>query len=160
HVTKCQHADRGGCDECQRHPEPERRNDTAQDGKAERSAHRGSDRPAWVVQRGRERPHTAMAARKPYRQLFPADGSARAGLSSGGNVMSEARVVATGLCFPEGPVAMADASVVLVEIERQTLSRVLADGTVQVIARTGGGPNGAALGPDGAFYVCNNGGFA
>src|SRR6516162_3973000 len=74
--------------------------------------------------------------------------------------MSEQRVVTSGLCFPEGPVAMADASVVLVEIERQTLSHILADGTVQVIAHTGGGPNGAALGPDGAFYVCNNGGFA
>jgi gluconolactonase len=68
--------------------------------------------------------------------------------------------VATGLCFPEGPVAMKDGSVVLVEIERQTVSRVLPDGTVQVIARTGGGPNGMAVGPDGAFYVCNNGGFA
>jgi gluconolactonase len=74
--------------------------------------------------------------------------------------MSEMRVVATGLCFPEGPVAMPDGSVVLVEIERQTVSRVLPDGTVQVIARTGGGPNGLAVGPDGAFYVCNNGGFA
>jgi gluconolactonase len=74
--------------------------------------------------------------------------------------MSELRVVATGLCFPEGPVAMQDGSVVLVEIERQTVSRVLPDGTVQVIARTGGGPNGMAVGPDGAFYVCNNGGFA
>ena len=74
--------------------------------------------------------------------------------------MSDIRVVATGLCFPEGPVAMRDGSVVLVEIERQTVSRVLPDGTVQVIARTGGGPNGLAVGPDGAFYVCNNGGFA
>jgi gluconolactonase len=74
--------------------------------------------------------------------------------------MSGLRVVATGLCFPEGPVAMADGSVVLVEIERQTVSRVLPDGTVQVIALTGGGPNGLAVGPDGAFYVCNNGGFA
>jgi gluconolactonase len=74
--------------------------------------------------------------------------------------MSELRVVATGLGFPEGPVAMRDGSVVLVEIERQTVSRVLPDGTVQVIARTGGGPNGMAVGPDGAFYVCNNGGFA
>ena len=55
---------------------------------------------------------------------------------------------------------MRDGSVVLVEIERQTVSRVLPDGTVQVIARTGGGPNGLAVGPDGAFYVCNNGGFA
>jgi gluconolactonase len=74
--------------------------------------------------------------------------------------MSELRVVATGLCFPEGPVAMKDGSVVLVEIERQTVSRVLPDGTVQVIARTGGGPNGMAVGPDGALYICNNGGFA
>ena len=38
--------------------------------------------------------------------------------------MSELRVVATGLRFPEGPVAMRDGSVVLVEIERQTVSRV------------------------------------
>ena len=68
--------------------------------------------------------------------------------------------VATGLCFPEGPVAMKDGSVVLVEIERQTVSRVLPDGSVQVIARTGGGPNGMAVGPDGAFYICNNGGFS
>ena len=74
--------------------------------------------------------------------------------------MSKVRVVATGLCFPEGPVAMKDGSVVLVEIERQTVSRVLPDGSVQVIARTGGGPNGMAVGPDGAFYICNNGGFA
>jgi gluconolactonase len=74
--------------------------------------------------------------------------------------MSELRVVATGLCFPEGPVAMADGSIVLVEIERQTVSRVLPDGTVQVIAHTGGGPNGLAIGPDDAFYICNNGGFA
>jgi gluconolactonase len=74
--------------------------------------------------------------------------------------MSEPRVVTTGLCFPEGPIAMRDGSVVLVEIERQTLSRVLPNGRVEVIAQTGGGPNGAAVGPDGAFYVCNNGGFA
>ncbi|HET6183763.1 MAG TPA: SMP-30/gluconolactonase/LRE family protein [Acetobacteraceae bacterium] len=70
------------------------------------------------------------------------------------------RVVATGLSFPEGPVAMRDGSVVLVEIERQSVSRVLPDGRVEVVARTGGGPNGLALGPGGSFYVCNNGGFS
>lgn len=69
------------------------------------------------------------------------------------------RTIATGLRFPEGPIAMPDGSVVLVEIERRTLSRVYPDGTVRVIAETGGGPNGAAIGPDGAVYVCNNGGF-
>jgi gluconolactonase len=55
---------------------------------------------------------------------------------------------------------MADGSVVLVEIKRGTLSRVAPDGTVDVVAELGGGPNGAAIGPDGAVYVCNNGGFA
>jgi gluconolactonase len=67
--------------------------------------------------------------------------------------------LARGLAFPEGPIAMDDGSVVLVEIERGTLSRVNPDGRIDVIAELGGGPNGAALGPDGAVYVCNNGGF-
>ncbi len=68
--------------------------------------------------------------------------------------------LAAGLRFPEGPVWMADGSVLLVEIERQTLTRVAPDGTVSVAAELPGGPNGAAIGPDGAVYVCNNGGFA
>ena len=73
--------------------------------------------------------------------------------------MAAIREVATGLRFPEGPVAMPDGSVLLVEIERQTLSRVTPDGRVEVVAKMGGGPNGAAIGPDGKAYVCNNGGF-
>ena len=67
--------------------------------------------------------------------------------------------IAAGLKFPEGPIAMPDGSVILVEIARGTLSRVTPSGKVEVIAETGGGPNGAALGPDGAVYICNNGGF-
>jgi gluconolactonase len=55
---------------------------------------------------------------------------------------------------------MSDGSVLLVEIERGTLSRVTPDGTVDVVAWCGGGPNGAALGSDGYVYVCNNGGFS
>ena len=31
---------------------------------------------------------------------------------------------------------------------------------MEVVAELGGGPNGAALGPDGHCYVCNNGGFS
>ena len=54
---------------------------------------------------------------------------------------------------------MSDGSVLLVEVARGTLSRVRPDGVVEVIAELGGGSNGAALGPDGAVYVCNNGGF-
>lgn len=73
--------------------------------------------------------------------------------------MSELREVATGLRFPEGPIALPDGDVLLVEIARGTLSRVRPDGSVEVVAEPGGGPNGAAIGPDGACYVCNNGGF-
>lgn len=54
---------------------------------------------------------------------------------------------------------MDDGSVILVEIARQTLSRVQPDGSVEVIAELGGGPNGAAIGPDGRVWVCNNGGM-
>jgi gluconolactonase len=67
-------------------------------------------------------------------------------------------VLTADLRFPEGPIAMPDGSVILVEIERGTLSRV-AGGKVAVVAELGGGPNGAAIGPDGHCYVCNNGGF-
>lgn len=69
------------------------------------------------------------------------------------------RIVAEGLRFPEGPVAMPDGSVLLVEIERQTLSRVTPAGRVEVVAEVPGGPNGAAIGPDGRVYICNNGGM-
>jgi gluconolactonase len=70
----------------------------------------------------------------------------------------EFEVVAEGLQFPEGPIAMPDGSVILVEIARGTLTRVW-NGKHEVIANLGGGPNGAALGADGAVYVCNNGGM-
>ena len=70
------------------------------------------------------------------------------------------RVLAKGLKFPEGPVAMPDGSVLVVEIQGQRLMRVLPNGDLKVVAQLGGGPNGAALGPDGHCYVCNNGGFS
>lgn len=74
--------------------------------------------------------------------------------------MNDYDVIATGLQFPEGPVVMSDGSIVVVEVKRGTISRIdPGDGSVEVVARPGGGPNGAAVGPDGALYVCNNGGF-
>jgi gluconolactonase len=67
-------------------------------------------------------------------------------------------LVTEGLKFPEGPIAMADGSVILTEIEGQRLTRVSPSGVKTVVAETGGGPNGAAIGPDGKIYVTNNGG--
>src|SRR5258707_14899058 len=74
--------------------------------------------------------------------------------------MPDVRVLATGLEFPEGPVVMPDGSVVLVEIRGKRLTRVYPDGRKEVVAEIPGGPNGAALGPDGKIYICNNGGFS
>ncbi len=73
--------------------------------------------------------------------------------------MSTQRILATGLRFPEGPIALPGGDILLVEIARGTLSRVTPAGEVSVVAETGGGPNGAAMGPDGKVYICNNGGF-
>ena len=71
----------------------------------------------------------------------------------------EFRTLAEGLQFPEGPVALNDGSVLLVEIAAGTLTRIAPDGTKSIAAKTGGGPNGAAIGPDGKGYIANNGGF-
>ena len=73
--------------------------------------------------------------------------------------MAEFELMADGLRFPEGPVAMSDGSVILVEIEPGRITRVRPDGTKETVAEPGGGPNGLALGPDGKLYCCNNGGF-
>src|SRR6266851_2711495 len=72
--------------------------------------------------------------------------------------MADIRILASGLGFPEGPVWMADGSVILGEISGSKVSRVMPDGSKSEIGKAGGGPNGVALGPDGALYVCNNGG--
>jgi len=72
--------------------------------------------------------------------------------------MADIRILATGLGFPEGPVWMEDGSVILGEISGSKVTQVAPDGTKTEIGKAGGGPNGVATGPDGALYVCNNGG--
>jgi gluconolactonase len=69
------------------------------------------------------------------------------------------REIARGLRFPEGPVALPGGDLLVVEIEAGTLARVTPAGDIEIVAALGGGPNGVAIGPDGAAYVCNNGGF-
>lgn len=73
--------------------------------------------------------------------------------------LTDVRLVAGGLDFPEGPVALSDGSILVVEMRRGTLTRIGADGTVVQVVTCGGGPNGLAVGPDGAVYVCDNGGY-
>lgn len=53
---------------------------------------------------------------------------------------------------------LADGSVLFVEIARPSVTVVAPDGTKRIVAEPGGGPNGAAIGPDGKVYICNNGG--
>lgn len=67
-------------------------------------------------------------------------------------------IVAEGLAFPEGPVVMADGSVIVVELATGRITRCW-NGKKEVVCDTGGGPNGAAIGPDGALWICNNGGL-
>jgi len=66
--------------------------------------------------------------------------------------------LAEGFEFPEGPIAMADGSVILTEIKGQRLTHVAPSGKKETLVETGGGPNGAAIGPDGAIWITNNGG--
>jgi gluconolactonase len=72
--------------------------------------------------------------------------------------MADVRELAVDLEFPEGPVVLPDGSVAVCEIQGKRIARVDSDGNKETIAETGGGPNGAQLGPDGKLYVCNNGG--
>jgi gluconolactonase len=69
-------------------------------------------------------------------------------------------IIATDLEFPEGPVCDHDGNLYVVEIRAGRVQKIPSGGTASVFATPGGGPNGAALGLDGALYITNNGGFS
>ena len=68
--------------------------------------------------------------------------------------------ITDGLRFPEGPVVMPDGSVIVVELMAGCVTRVHPGGEKETVATPGGSPNGAAIGPDGALYLCNSGGWS
>src|SRR5262249_17974817 len=131
-----------------------RRRDRPRDRKARRHLEPGHHLDG--TRRGQCRP-TGARLRPPFRAVGV--GGGRSGAMNVTSSTPIIREIATGLRFPEGPVAMPAGSVVLVEIERRALSRVTPGGKIHVIAQLGGGPNGAAMGPGGRIYVTNNGGL-
>lgn len=78
---------------------------------------------------------------------------------------SEFVEVASALKYPEGPVCLSDGSLAAVDVMAGTLLRFFPDAahpgkfTPAPSIALGGSPNGAAIGPDGALYICNSGGF-
>ena len=52
----------------------------------------------------------------------------------------ELELVAEGLLFPEGPIAMGDGSVILTEIAAGRLTRVTPGGDKEVLCETGAAP--------------------
>ena len=70
----------------------------------------------------------------------------------------DGEIIASDLEFPEGPVWV-DGALYFTEIAGGAITRWTPDGGTVRIADTGGGPNGATLGADGALYVTQNGGM-
>jgi gluconolactonase len=68
----------------------------------------------------------------------------------------DARLLASGLGFPEGPTVLSDGRLVFCDGNIGELS-VYAGGSVGTFAVTGGSPWGAVLGSDGAIYVTQGG---
>lgn len=71
--------------------------------------------------------------------------------------MSNYQILGNGLEFPEGPVIYKEDSVLVVEIKGRCITQIFKNGDKSKLINLEGAPNGAAIGPDGALYVCNNG---
>lgn len=74
-------------------------------------------------------------------------------------VPDEGRILAAGLGFVEGPVAVDDDHIVVASINRGHLYRVpLAGGQPELLVETGGGPNCVTIGEHADLWIAQNGG--
>lgn len=70
------------------------------------------------------------------------------------------RQIAEGLGFIEGPVTLPSGDLLFTDVGAGTVELLeMASGRISRFCDTGGGANGLAVGPDGQFYLCNNGGL-
>jgi gluconolactonase len=61
--------------------------------------------------------------------------------------LSDLKVVAEGLSFPEGPVAISDGSVVVAEVRSGRITRCGPDGSTTLVSEVGGGPSPSTTDP-------------
>jgi gluconolactonase len=70
------------------------------------------------------------------------------------------REFARGLGFVEGPLSLPDGRLLFTDLTSNAVQiHDPETQRTQMFAYTRGGPNGLAVGPDGCFYLCNNGGM-
>jgi gluconolactonase len=72
--------------------------------------------------------------------------------------MTELRELAGGIGFTEGPLWTTDGRLLVTSVSRGLIYEVDLHGGAEVVAETGGGPNGLACDADGTVWIAQNGG--
>jgi len=67
-------------------------------------------------------------------------------------------LLASGFQFTEGPLDLADGSLLFQDLKAERTHRLAPDGTVQTLRESTGAANGQTFGPDGLIYFCEQNG--
>src|SRR5262249_42860236 len=106
---------------------------------------------------GTRPPHRAGASRNRY-AAFGTACAHRFASRFGDDAVTAYKVHVSGLGFLEGPVVLPSGEIAFVDLTQAKI-RAYKDGEYREICSVSGAPNGMRLGPDGALYICNNGGI-